>query len=217
MKKNLLSKKRFLICFCFLLLSVSSLWAQRPKVGLVLSGGGAKGIAHIGVLKAIDSAGLKIDYVTGTSMGSIIGAMYATGYSGNQIAKITEKLNWDELLSSKPIYKDVSIDEKDEFGQYSAEIGIKDRKPQFATGLIDSQELWLTLNEMFLPVYNIKDFSKFNIPFKCIATDLSNGNPVVLSDGDIVTAVRSSMAIPSVFTAVDYEKTKLVDGGIVRN
>jgi len=210
--------KRFLLSICLILISTNFLSAQqRPKVGLVLSGGGAKGIAHIGVLKAIDSAGLKIDYVTGTSMGSIIGAMYATGYSGNQIEKITKKLNWDELLSGKPIYTDVSIDEKDEFGQYSAEIGIKDHKAQFSTGLIDSQELWLTLNEMFLPVYNIKDFSKFDIPFKCIATDLSNGKDVVLSKGDIVKAVRSSMAIPSVFTAVDYEKTKLVDGGIVRN
>jgi NTE family protein len=217
MKTDFQPQKRLLIFFCLMLFSTTSLWAQRPKVGLVLSGGGAKGIAHIGVLKAIDSAGLKIDYVTGTSMGSIIGALYATGYSGKQIEKVTEKLNWDELLSSKPIYKDVSIDEKDEFGQYSAEIGIKGNKAQFATGLIDSQELWLVLNRMFLPVYNIKDFSKFNIPFKCIATDLSNGRPVVLSDGDIVTAVRSSMAIPSVFTAVDYEKTKLVDGGIVRN
>lgn len=217
MKKTLLLKI-FFLTLCLLFLSANSLWAQqRPKIGLVLSGGGAKGIAHIGVLKAIDSAGLKIDYVTGTSMGSIIGGLYATGYSGNQIEKITKKLNWDELLSGKPIYKDVSIDEKDEFGQYSAEIGIVDYKPQFATGLIDSQELWLTLNEMFLPVYNIKDFSKFNIPFKCIATDLSNGKPVVLSDGDIVKAVRSSMAIPSVFTAVEYDKTKLVDGGIVRN
>lgn len=208
----------FLFCFCFTFLSINSLLAQqRPKVGLVLSGGGAKGIAHIGVLKAIDSAGLKIDYLTGTSMGSIIGGLYATGYSGNEIQKITKKLNWDELLSGKPIYKYVSIDEKDEFGQYSAEVGIKDHKAQFATGLIDSQELWLILNRMFLPVYNIKDFSKFNIPFQCIATDLSNGKDVVLSKGDIVKAVRASMAIPSVFTAVDYEKTKLVDGGIVRN
>ena len=210
-------QKVFLLTLYLFLFTISISAQQRPKVGLVLSGGGAKGIAHIGVLKAIDSAGLKIDYVTGTSMGSIIGAMYATGYSGNQIEKITKKLNWDELLCSKPIYKDVSIDEKDEFGQYSAEVGIKDGKVQLATGLIDSQELWLTLNDMFLPVYNIKDFSKFNIPFKCIATDLSNGKAVVLSDGDIVKAVRSSMAIPSVFTAVDYEKTKLVDGGIVRN
>jgi NTE family protein len=217
MKKKI-PLKNLLLFFCLILLSATTLLAQqRPKVGLVLSGGGAKGIAHIGVLKAIDSAGLKIDYVTGTSMGSIIGAMYATGYSGNQIEKITKKLNWDELLSGKPIYTDVSIDEKDEFGQYSAEIGFKNKKPQFATGLIDSQELWLVLNRMFLPVYNIKDFSKFNIPFKCIATDLSNGKAIVISKGDIVKAVRSSMAIPSVFTAVDYDKTKLVDGGIVRN
>ena len=217
MKANFQSQKRLLLCLCLMLLFANSLWAQRPKVGLVLSGGGAKGIAHIGILKAIDSAGLKIDYVTGTSMGSIIGAMYATGYSGKDVERVTKKLNWDELLTGKPIYKDVSIDEKDEFGQYAAEIGLKKLKPQFSTGLIDSQELWLTLNDMFLPVYNIKDFSKFNIPFKCIAVDLSDGKAVVLSKGDIVTAVRSSMAIPSVFTAVDYEKTKLVDGGIVRN
>ena len=217
MKIKLQPQKRLLLCICLMLLSATSLWAQRPKVGLVLSGGGAKGIAHIGVLKAIDSAGLKIDYVTGTSMGSIIGALYATGYSGNQIEEVTKKLNWDELLSSKPIYKYVGIDEKDEFGQYSAEVGIKDRKAQFATGLIDSQELWLVLNRMFLPVYDVKDFSKFSIPFQCIATDLSNGKDVVLSKGDIVKAVRASMAIPSVFTAVDHDKTKLVDGGIVRN
>ena len=207
-----------LIRICFTLLFANSLMAQqRPKVGLVLSGGGAKGIAHIGVLKAIDSAGLKIDYITGTSMGSIIGGLYATGYSGNEIEKVTKTLNWDELLSGKPIYKYVSIDEKDEFGQYSAEVGIKDKKAQFATGLIDSQELWLILNRMFLPVYNIKDFSKFSIPFKCITTDLSNGKAIVISDGDIVKAVRASMAIPSVFTAVDSGETKLVDGGIVRN
>ena len=190
---------------------------ERPKVGLVLSGGGAKGIAHIGILKAIDSAGLKIDYVTGTSMGSIIGGLYSVGYSGNEIEKVTKQLNWDELLSGKPIYKFVGIDEKDEFGQYSVEVGIKDKKVQTATGLIDSQELWLILNRIFLPVYNIKDFSKFSIPFKCVTTDLSNGKAIVISNGDIVKAVRASMAIPSVFTAVDSDKTKLVDGGIVRN
>lgn len=217
MKKIILIKKSLQIC-CLILISTHFIWAQeRPKVGLVLSGGGAKGIAHIGVLKAIDSAGLKIDYVTGTSMGSIIGGLYAIGYSGNEIEAQTKKLNWDELLSGKPIYKYVGIDEKDEFGQYSLEVGVKKGKPQTATGLIDSQELWLILNRLFLPAYNIKDFSKFSIPFQCIATDLSNGRPVVLKDGDIVKAVRASMAIPSVFTAVDHEKTKLVDGGIIRN
>ncbi|HQQ94929.1 MAG TPA: patatin-like phospholipase family protein [Bacteroidia bacterium] len=201
----------------FLVLFAVSCFAQRPKIGLVLSGGGAKGISHIGILEAIDSAGLKIDYLTGTSMGSVMGSLYAVGYSGKQIEEKVSKLDWGVLLSNKPNYTDISIDEKDEYGNYSAEIGIKDFKPKIATGLIESEELWLTLNEMFLPVYNIKDFSKFNIPFKCIATDLSNGEAVVHSEGEIVTAVRSSMAIPSVFTAIDFDSTKLVDGGIIRN
>ncbi|MFZ4547950.1 MAG: patatin-like phospholipase family protein [Bacteroidales bacterium] len=191
--------------------------AQRPKVGLVLSGGGAKGISHIGILQAIDSAGLKIDFITGTSMGSIIGGLYAIGYSGKDLENISNSLDWDAILSNKPNYPDISIDEKDEYGKYSVELGIKGLKPQIGTGLIESEELWLTLNELFFPVYNIKDFSKFNIPFKCIATDLSDGKAVVLSNGEIVTAVRSSMAIPSVFTAIDYDSTKLVDGGIIRN
>ncbi len=209
--------KSILLSSCLVIFTAGTLWAQRPKVGLVLSGGGAKGISHIGILQAIDSAGLKIDYLTGTSMGSIIGGLYAIGYSGADIEKISDNLDWDAILSNKPNYSDISIEEKDEYGQYSIELGMKDFKPQIATGLIESEELWLTLNELFLPVYNIKDFTKFNIPFKCIATDLSDGKAVVMENGEIVTALRSSMAIPSVFTAIDYDSTKLVDGGIIRN
>lgn len=210
-------RKTSFIISCITLLTVNALIAQRPKVGLVLSGGGAKGISHIGILEAIDSAGLKIDYLTGTSMGSIIGGLYSIGYSGKDIEKISDHLNWDEILSNKPNYSQISIDEKDEYGKYSIELGIKDFKPHIATGLIESETLWLTLNKLFMPVYDIKDFSKFNIPFKCIATDLSDGKAIVLSEGEVVTAVRSSMAIPSVFTAIDYDSTKLVDGGIIRN
>jgi len=194
-----------------------TMMAQRPKVGLVLSGGGAKGISHIGILQAIDSAGLKVDYLTGTSMGSIIGGLYSIGYSGKDIEKISNHLNWDAILSNKPNYSQIGIEEKGEYGKYSVEFGLKEGKPQLGTGLIESETLWLTLNELFMPVYNVKDFSKFNIPFKCISTDLSDGNAVVHSKGEIVTAVRASMAIPSVFTAIDYDSTKLVDGGIIRN
>jgi NTE family protein len=213
-----IAHKKNIISICILaLLALDTLLAQRPKIGLVLSGGGAKGISHIGILQAIDSAGLKIDYLTGTSMGSIIGGLYAIGYSGNQIENISNNLDWDAILSNKPDFSQISIDEKDEYGKYSVELGLKNFKPQIGTGLIESETLWLTLNELFMPVYDIKDFSKFNIPFKCIATDLSDGKAVVLSDGEIVTAVRSSMAIPSVFTAIDKDSTKLVDGGIIRN
>jgi NTE family protein len=217
MKINISFLKNFLTTCFFLILTLNTSLAQRPKVGLVLSGGGAKGISHIGILEAIDSAGLKIDYLTGTSMGSIIGGLYAIGYSGKEIESISNTLNWDAILSNKPNFSQIGIEEKDEYGKYSVELGLKNLKPQIGTGLIESETLWLTLNELFMPVYNIKDFSKFNIPFKCIATDLSDGKAVVLSHGEIVTAVRSSMAIPSVFTAIELDSTKLVDGGIIRN
>ena len=108
-----------------MLLSSSVLFAQRPKVGLVLSGGGAKGISHIGILQAIASAGLKIDYITGTSMGSVMGSMYAVGYSGKQIEKEVNKLDWSVLLSNKRSYTDITIEEKEEYGNYSGEVGVK--------------------------------------------------------------------------------------------
>ena len=190
---------------------------HRPRIGLVLSGGGAKGLAHIGILKAIDSAGLKIDYVTGTSMGSILGALYAIGYSADSIEKITRHIDWDLLFSNQSTMKSMIMEEKDEYGKYDIELPWVNHWFRFATGVIEAQELWLKFSELFRPVYNIKDFSKFPIPFKCISTDVSSGDAVVIDSGEIVSALRSSMAIPSIFTAVEYDGKKLVDGGIVRN
>jgi NTE family protein len=190
---------------------------QRPKIGLVLSGGGAKGLAHIGILKAIDSAGLKIDYITGTSMGGIIGGLYAIGYSADTIEKLTRAIDWDLLLSNQSSMRSMIMDEKSEYGKYDLELPWVNHWFRFSTGVIEGEELWLKFSELFRPVYDIRDFSKFSIPFKCVATDISTGEPVVLDTGEIVTALRASMAIPSVFTAVEYGGRKLVDGGIVRN
>ena len=190
---------------------------QRPKIGVVLSGGGAKGLAHIGILKAIDSAGLKVDYITGTSMGSIIGAMYAIGYSGDSIQKIMKAINWDLILSNQSSMRSLIMEEKDEYSKYDIELPWVNHWFRLSTGVIEGQELWLKFAEVFRPVYNIKDFSKFSIPFKCVATDVSTGEAVVLDTGEIVSALRSSMAIPSVFTAVEYGGHKLIDGGVVRN
>jgi NTE family protein len=201
-----------LICFLG-----SAQTSKRPNIGLTLSGGGAKGIAHIGILQAIDSAGLNIDAITGTSMGGVMGALYAAGYSGNEMEKIARDLDWIALFSGKPRYEHVNMDEKPEFDQYAAEIPFEKGKLKLTTGAIEAQEVWLKLQEFFLPVYNIKDFSKFSIPFKCVATDVGTGQVVILDKGELITAVRASMAIPSVFTAIDYEDTKLVDGGVVRN
>ena len=194
-----------------------SLPGVRPKIGLVLSGGGAKGLAHIGILKAIDSAGLKVDYITGTSMGSIIGGLYAIGYSADSIEKIARNIDWDLLLSNQSSMRSVIMDEKDEYGRYDIELPWVNHWFRFSTGVIEGQELWLKFSELFRPVYKIKDFSKFSIPFKCVATDVSTGDPVVMDSGEIVSALRASMAIPGVFTAVEYDGHKMVDGGVVRN
>ncbi|MDR0793668.1 MAG: patatin-like phospholipase family protein [Chitinophagaceae bacterium] len=190
---------------------------QRPKIAVTLSGGGAKGLAHIGILKAIDSAGLHIDYVTGTSMGGIVGGLYAAGYSADSIEKIAHKIDWDVLLSNSSELNNLVMEEKDEYNRYDIELPWGDKKFRLPEGLLESQELWIKFKELFFPVYAIKDFSKLPRPFKCIATDVSTGEAVVLDKGEIVQAIRASMAIPSFFTPVNYDGRKLIDGGVVRN
>ncbi|MEO8146535.1 MAG: patatin-like phospholipase family protein [Bacteroidia bacterium] len=188
-----------------------------PKIGLTLSGGGAKGLAHIGILQAIDSAGLKIDYITGTSMGSVVGGLYAAGYSADTIETIARTLDWDLLFSTSPQIGAISIEEKDEFNKYALEIPFQHGKFKIGKGIIEGQELWLKFAELFQPVYNITDFNKLPIPYACIGTDLATGNAVVMDRGNIITCIRASMAIPAVFTPVQYEDKTLVDGGIVNN
>ena len=191
--------------------------AQRPGVGLTLSGGGARGLAHIGILQAIDSAGLKIDYVTGTSMGSIVGGLYAIGYTGDSIEAMARKLDWNALFSNRPVMDDISYEEKAEYNRYMIEIPFEYGKPKLASGVISGEQLWLELAKMCWPVRDVKDFTKFSIPFKCIATDVATGEIVTLDSGEVVSCMRASMAIPSVFTAVKIGDRKLVDGGVVRN
>ncbi|WP_430896161.1 MULTISPECIES: patatin-like phospholipase family protein [unclassified Paraflavitalea] len=207
--------KQFL--FAALLLFSFEAMGQRPKIGLTLSGGGAKGLAHIGILKAIDSAGLKIDYITGTSMGSIVGALYASGYSADQLEQIAKRLDWELLLTNASSLRAQVMEEKSEYGKYGVELPWINNRFRLPSGVLESEELWLKFSELFFHVYQIKDFSKLPIPFKCIAADVATGEAVVLDKGDIVTAIRSSMAIPTVFTAVENNGKKLVDGGVVRN
>lgn len=207
----------------FLLLIITSglypqqLLAQRPKVGLTLSGGGAKGLAHIGILQAIDSAGLRVDLITGTSMGSIVGSLYAIGYSGDSIEIMARRLDWNSLFSNQPVMSDISYEERGEYNRYMVEIPFEYGRPKLTSGVISGEQLWLELAKMCWPVRDVKDFSKFNIPFKCIATDVATGDIVTLDKGEIVQSIRASMAIPSVFTAVRINGRKLVDGGVVRN
>jgi NTE family protein len=209
---------RIAIAILFLLVTtIASGQSKRPKIGLTLSGGGAKGISHIGILKAIDSAGLKIDVVTGTSMGSIMGALYAVGYSGKEIEEIARSIDWNRMFSNVPPIELINMNEKREYSNYAVEIPFENGKAKFFSGFIEGEEIWLRFGELFYPVHATKDFSKLPIPFACVATDAATGKPVVLKEGELVKAVRASMAIPSVFTAVPYHNTLLVDGGVVRN
>lgn len=206
------------LCYCLLIVAASGqATGKRPSIGLTLSGGGAKGLAHIGILKAIDSAGLSVNYITGTSMGAVIGALYAIGYSGDTLEKLAKAVDWDLLLSNQSSLRGLYMEEKSEYSKYVVELPWVNHGFRLPTGVLEGQELWLKLTELFAPAYDKKFFSQFNIPFRCIATDVGSGEAVVLSKGEIVSAIRSSMAIPSLFTAVDVEGKRMVDGGIVRN
>jgi NTE family protein len=212
---------RFICVLIFLVGYTGASYSQeirpRPKVGITLSGGGAKGLAHIGILKAIDSAGLKVDFITGTSMGSIIGGLYAIGYSADSIEKLARKIDWDILLSNQGSLRALVMEEKDEYSKYAVELPWVNHGFRLPSGVLEAEELWLKFSELFFPVYNIKNFRDFSIPFKCIGADVATGEAVILDSGEIVTAIRASMAIPSVFTAVEHNGRKLVDGGVVRN
>ncbi|MBK7557352.1 MAG: patatin-like phospholipase family protein [Chitinophagaceae bacterium] len=204
-------------CLFFVLVVSAQQTNPRPKIGLTLSGGGAKGLAHIGILKAIDSAGLSIDYITGTSMGAIVGALYATGYSGKEIENLRNDIDFDVLFSNNVPLKTLSMEEKLQYSRFAIELPFINNKIRLTTGVITGQELNLKFSELFFHVYNIRNFDQFKIPFKCMATDLETGDLVVLDSGNIISALQATMAIPSVFSAVTRDNKKLVDGGLVRN
>ena len=190
---------------------------KKPKVVVVLSGGGAKGIAHIPFIQTLDSLGIVPDLVVGTSMGSIVGGLYAMGYSGDSIANIALNVNWNQLLREKVALSDVSMEEKSEFKRYLAQFDLTNGKPKFSSSLLGDQNLREFLSVLTYPVYRINDFDKLPIPYRAVATDIVNGKEVVLKEGSLAMAMRSSMSIPGVFKPVPYNNTLLVDGGILDN
>jgi NTE family protein len=189
----------------------------RPKVGLVLSGGGAKGFAHIGALKVIEEAGLKVDYIAGTSMGAIIGALYAMGYSPAQIEQIALGQNWNELFDDAASRRYLPMAEKPRQGIYIANFPIRKGRVDMPSGLISGQKLQSLLARLAWPAGLIDDFNDLPIPFCCLATDLETGRPVILDRGSLPQAVRASMSIPTIFAPMRIGEQLLIDGGIVDN
>jgi NTE family protein len=228
------SKKRFLrlllkkLIILIILLSplFNFLWAQdkirtdfdkRPKVGLVLSGGGAKGYAHIGALKVIREAGLEFDYISGTSMGAIVGGLYAIGYSPEFIEKMVSSQDWNELLLDKIDRRNLTKDQKAFNEQQFISFPVSREKVSLPFGIKYGQKVTSLLSYLTSPVFKDSNFSNFQTPFLCIGTDIANGESVVLENGNLAKSMRASMAIPTVFTPVTINDRLLVDGGLVNN
>jgi NTE family protein len=190
---------------------------KRPKIGLVLSGGGAKGFAHIGVLKVLEEAGVKIDYIGGTSMGSVIGGLYATGYNASQIDSIFKKTNFDELIndyiprSSKNFYGK----KNDEL--YALTLPFSNFRIGIPEALSKGMYNYNLLSSLMRNVRHVRDFNKLPTPFLCMGTNIETGEEVLLNKGNLVQAVMASSAFPSLFTPVEIDGKLLIDGGVVNN
>lgn len=190
----------------------------RPKVALVLSGGGAKGAAHIGVLKALEKYKVPVDYIVGTSVGSIVGAMYSVGYTPEEIEKIVLNLDFMDLFSNTEDRTLKDISDKIAYVERPIKITIdKNNEIHFPKGFVDGEYLYLEFKKIFAKASNIRDFNKLPIPYRAVTTDLNTGEEVVLSSGDLAKATLMSMAIPSVIVPVENKNNYYVDGGVIDN
>ena len=201
----------------FYLSSVSQEIQRRPTVGLVLSGGGAHGIAHLGVIKVMEESGLRPDYITGVSMGSIIGGMYALGYSADSLYNILRTIDWELLFSNKIQENKVVFLEKNHFYNSIVSLPTSSKKVTLPSGLINGQLMENLLSYYLWPAAEISDFSKLPIPFMCVGSDIINYKKVDLKTGYLPDAIRASSAVPSIFTPIKIDSLLLLDGGLIRN
>jgi NTE family protein len=192
---------------------------QRPKIGLVLSGGGARGAAHIGVIRELERLRIPIDYVAGTSMGAIIGGLYATGMNAEQLEQTLNAIDWGDVFNDRPPRTQISVRRKQEEALFllDKESGFKDGKIRFPRGFVGGQKLYLVLKQYTLSAGVINDFDNLSIPFRAMASDLATGEAVALGSGDLANALRASMAVPAFIAPVEIGGRLLVDGGIASN
>lgn len=192
---------------------------KRPKIGLVLSGGGARGSAHVGILKVLEQNHIPVDYIAGTSMGSVIGALYASGMSPDEITQALNEIDWEDVFEDSGSRKDKTFRDKDDERLYliKQQIGVKDGNMQLPTAFIQGQRFEQVIRKLTIQASEIRDFDKLPIPFRAIATDIATGEAVVLGRGNLSVAIRASMAVPGAFSAVEIDGKLLVDGGIANN
>jgi NTE family protein len=190
---------------------------KRPKIGLVLSGGGAKGFAHIGVLKVIEEAGIKIDYIGGTSMGAVVGGLYASGYNATQIDSIFHKVNFDELLNDYIPRSAKSFYEKRNDELYAITLPFSNFKVGIPQALSKGLYNFNLLSRLTKHVRQVKDFNQLPTPFLCIGTNIETGQQVVLNKGNLAQAMLASAAFPTLFTPIEIDGQLLIDGGVANN
>ena len=192
--------------------------SQRPKIGLVLQGGGALGLAHVGVITWLEEHHIPIDYVAGTSMGGLVGGVYATGHNAVEMRHIVQGIPWDEVLSPRTPFQDLSFRRKEDEHDYpnSLEFGIR-KGLQFPEGLNSGQQVTLILDKIAAPYSEIKSFNDLPTPFACVASDLVSGKQKVFRSGSLALALRSTMSLPGIFTPVRTKDAIYADGGLLNN
>ncbi|WCC47201.1 patatin-like phospholipase family protein [Tenacibaculum finnmarkense] len=206
--------KKLLILLFF---PVIMLAQNQPKIGLVLSGGGAKGLAHIAVLKELEKSGVQIDYIGGTSMGAIIGGLYASGYTADQIKEIVLTTDFMAMVRDQVPRREKPFFNKEHNEKYAITLPIKNKTIGLPLGLSKGQNVLNFLTELLAPVDEIKNFSKLPIPFYCIATNIETGSQEVLEKGSLPLALRASGAFPSLLNPVEINGKLMIDGGVVNN
>ena len=217
--------RRLLLCLLVFLplfagASAQASEAPRPKVGLVLSGGAARGLAHIGVLKALEEQGIKIDAIAGTSMGAVVGGLYASGYKIDELEKLALSIDWQQALSDAPPREDVPFRRKQDDRDFLVKQKLSfrdDGSLGLPLGVIQGQNLALLLESLLAHTSDTRDFDKLPIPFRAVTTDIANGEKVVFRKGHLPQVIRASMSIPAVFAPVELDGKLLVDGGMTDN
>lgn len=192
---------------------------KKPKIGLALSGGGARGLAHIGVLKVLEKENIPVHRIAGTSMGSVVGGLYAAGFSAEQIENMALAQNWSEIFANSPQRTSLLATQKAENANHIVEFRLKGGKPVIPTGLSAGQRLIQILTELTLEAdYKSQgDFDKLPISYRAIATDMVSGRKVVIREGPLSEAMRASFAVPFALTPVDRDTMLLFDGGMTDN
>jgi NTE family protein len=211
---------RFLLCCGLLLFSATGrATSAEHRVGLVLAGGGARGLAHVGVIKYLSDNHIKVHAIAGTSMGAVIGGLYASGMRAERLQTVVDALDWREMLSDASPRNQLSFRRKQDDFDYlvRAKIRFRGGRLRLPRGLVEGQNLNVLLHNLIAPVSHVRDFDRLPIPFRAVAADIETGEAVVLGNGDLADAMRASMSIPGFYSPVELDGRLLVDGGIANN